>query len=89
MDRPFDELLIWLYNFDTLRMLQSIFSLTKTELVTACTLKLETTNNHYSDIFTVTAKASGNKIKSTRASKPAKTMPKAGFADMAKFVGAM
>ena len=70
-------------------MYQSIFSLTKTELVTACTLKLETTNNHYSDIFTVTAKASGHKTKSTRSAKPAKTMPKASFDGLANFIGAM
>ena len=70
-------------------MYKAIFSLTKQHLVTASTLKLETTNNHYSDIFKVTAKAYGNKIKENKKVGRTKTMPKAGFDGMAAFIGAM
>lgn len=73
-----------------LRYYQGIFSLGKEDLLKAATLKLETTNNHYSDIFTVTAKAAGNEIKKTRGTGRAKKeMPKASFDTLASFIGAM
>lgn len=68
------------------------FLLTKKELIKAATLKIEATNNHYSDIFTITAKAFGGKIdkkKTTGRSRPTKKLPKASFDTMATFIGAM
>lgn len=73
-------------------MYRANFLLSKHDLIKAATLRLEATNNHYSDIFTTTAKAFGSKIdkkKSTGRSKVHKDMPKAGFDQMSKFLGAM
>ncbi len=73
-------------------MYKASFQLTKQNLIKAATLKLETTNNHYSDIFTITAKAFGSKIdkkKTIGRSRVSKDMPKAGFDTLATFIGAM
>lgn len=70
-------------------MLTATFRLTKQDLVRAATLKLETTNNYFSDIFTVTAKASGNKIKDQKSRRPRKDLKPASFDGMAAFIGAM
>jgi len=72
-------------------MYGAFFKLPKKNLISAATLKLEATSNNYSDIFTVTAKAFGGKIKKkkTMGRTKAKTLPKAGFDQMAAFVGAM
>ena len=48
------------------------------------------TNNEYSDIFIIIAKANGNKLeKSGRRRRTPKKLPKAGFDTMANFLGAM
>ena len=67
------------------------FLLTKHDLVLAATLKLETTNNHYSDIFTITAKAFGGDVKKPKRAigRAKKKLPKASFDQMASFIGAM
>jgi len=68
------------------------FLLAKSDLIKAATSKLETTNNNYSDIFTITAKAFGGKINNKKPigrRKVAKALPKASFDTMASFVGAM
>ncbi len=73
------------------RVYGAYYKLTKNDLITAATLKLETTSNNYSDIFTVTAKAFGSKINKKKTTGRAKTksLPKAGFDAMATFIGAM
>ena len=84
--------MLWLYNYDMVSFIKASFLITKQNLVKTATLKLETTNNHYSDIFTVTAKAFGSKLdkkKTTGRSRPHKDMPKAGFDQMSNFLGAM
>ena len=71
---------------------RAYFLLTKGDLTKAITLKLETTNNHYSDIFAVTAKANGNKIdhkKSHTMGRPKSQMKKASFDQLASFIGAI
>ena len=70
-------------------MYRAIYLLTREQLLKAAVLKLETTNNHYSDIFTITARAFGGKLKKTRTMGRAKKLPKAGFNQMASFLGAM
>ena len=74
-----------------IRVYNAHYKLIKKELITAATLKLETTSNNYSDIFTVTAKAFGSKIKKKGTTPRSKTkaLPKAGFDSMASFIGAM
>ncbi len=71
------------------RVYKASFLLSRKDLITAITLKLETTNNHYSDIFIVTAKAFGNKIKTKGVGRPKKDLPKASFSQMSSFLGAM
>jgi hypothetical protein len=75
-----------------LAMYRGMYGLSKDDLLKAAMLKLETTNNHYSDIFLVTAKAAGNEIKtqgSKSSGKPSKKLPKAGFDQLSSFIGAM
>lgn len=72
------------------KMYQAFFKLSKNDLISAATLKLEATSNNYSDIFTVTAKAFGGKIKKKNGPRrEAKNLPKASFDGMAAFIGAM
>ena len=73
-----------------LKYYNAIYQLSKEDLLKAAVLKLETTNNHYSDMFIVTAKAAGNEIKRSRQSRQAKReLPKASFDTLANFIGAM
>jgi len=55
----------------------------------AIKLKLETTNNHYSDIFYITVKAFGGKIDKKSSAKEARKNPKASFDQISSFIGAM
>jgi hypothetical protein len=64
-----------------------MFTFSKKTLLNAVTLKIETTNNKFSDMFTTTALAFGNKPGKRKV--PAKKAPKAGFDTLANFIGAM
>lgn len=88
LDKPFDDILVWLYNFDQVAVRKAIFLLTKKSLLAAIALKLEITNNNYSDIFDIAVRAAGGKVERKKVS-AAKSLPKAGFDQMAAFIGAM
>ncbi len=69
----------------------AIYTISREQLSKAAILRLETTNNYFSDIFIVTAQANGNKINNNKefGRKAIKKLPKASFKIMAGFVGAM
>ena len=71
-----------------LKYYKAIYSLSLEDLRRAATLKLETTNNHYSDMFIITAKAAGNEIKKPK-QRAKKQLPEASFDTLASFIGAM
>jgi len=84
---PVDDAILWLYNFDLTAAYKAMFSFSKETLLKAVTLKLEATSNKYSDMFTITALAFGNKPGKVK--RQAKKLPKASFDTMASFIGAM
>lgn len=72
-----------------LKYYKAIYSLSLEDLRKAASLKLETTNNHYSDMFIITAKAAGNEIKKPKQRQAKKQLPEASFDTLASFIGAM
>jgi len=66
---------------------QTSFNFSKEVILDTIALKLETTSNKYSDMFTITALAFGNKPGKLK--RPAKKLPKASFDAMSSFIGAM
>ncbi len=82
-----DELLLWLYDYDKLAYYKACTSLTYEDLKEAAILKLEIATSHYYDIFKITAQAFGNEVKDSPKKKS--NLPKAGFDQIAAFIGAM
>ncbi len=82
-----DEAILWLYDFDLAKAYKAMYTFSKESLLKTITLKLETTSNNYSDMFTITALAFGNKPNKVK--RQAKKLPKASFDTMAGFIGAM